>query len=116
MSLKLEISLTDAPGPGPASVRDLAKLKIKTLVTNIGTAPITLITDPSSILSKQAFAEKFTIFSSSDRGKRPTYRGILAKISQERAISLNFVQDLEPGQSSLAVVHDCERDLIRNHT
>jgi len=100
--------LVGAPVPGPANVRDLAKLKIKTSVTNIGAAPITLITEPSSILSKQALAEKFTIFSSSDRDKRPTYRGILAKmVSQERAISLNFLQDLQPGKS-IVIVHDCE--------
>jgi hypothetical protein len=113
MSLKLEISLVGATGPGPASVRDLAKLRIKTSVTNISTERITLVTDPSSILSNQALAEKFTIFSSYDRDKRPTYKGILAKISQERAISLNFVRDLEPTevnptQSFLTVVHDCE--------
>ncbi|KAF8722341.1 hypothetical protein AX14_009873 [Amanita brunnescens Koide BX004] len=102
----MRLTVYKAP-TGP--VDDLAKLKIALQVINNGNEPITLVTDPSSILSAAPFTEKFSVFSTRDPNKRPKYKGILAKLSLERAATLNLSTTLRPGEKTSAITHDLSR-------
>ena len=107
--MSLQLTVYKAP-TGP--VDDLAKLKIALQVINNGNEPITLVTDPSSILSAAPFTEKFSVFSTRDPNKRPKYKGILAKLSLERAATLNLSTTLRPGEKTSAITHDCEQNRL----
>ncbi|KAF8627110.1 hypothetical protein AX15_004537 [Amanita polypyramis BW_CC] len=82
---------------GPYTISDVADLKLTSTITNTTGNPITLVNDPSSILTSKHPTERYHVIHSS--GVKPIFRGIKIKFSPQTAADLGNVTVLQPDQS-----------------
>jgi peptidyl-Lys metalloendopeptidase len=88
----------------------LADLKFQFRVTNHSKETITLVRDPSGILSDRYRTEKFIVTTSNGKNAQPHFRGIRIKWSPEKAAELGDTIVIAPGQGTHSVIeHDCEQ-------
>ena len=88
----------------------LADLKFQFRVTNHSKETITLVRDPSGILSSNYRTEKFIVTSSNGKSAQAHFRGIKIKWSPEKAAELGDTIVIAPGQSThSAIEQDCEQ-------
>ena len=97
---------------GPHSISNVADLKIITTITNTTGSTLTLVNDPSSILTTKYPTERYHIIHSS--GVKPIFKGVRIKFSPQIAANLGRVTVLQPGQSvtSVTITHHSERRII----
>ena len=94
---------------GPHAISDVADLKLTTTVTNTSDSTLTLVNDPSGVLSSNHPTERHNVVHSS--GAEPKFKGVRVKFSPEKAAELGRVTVLQPGQS-VTIDHDCEQGTI----
>ena len=88
----------------------LADLKFQFKVTNHSKETITLVRDPSGVLSSRYRTEKFIVTTANGKNAQPHFRGIKIKWSPEKAAELGDTVVIAPGQSTHSVLeHDCEQ-------
>ncbi|KAF8628126.1 hypothetical protein AX15_004080 [Amanita polypyramis BW_CC] len=98
---------------GPPTIGRLADLQLTTTITNTSESPITLVNDPSSVLTSAHATERYRVIHSSS-GDRPTFTGTRIKFSPKLAATLKDVTVLQPGESVSSLI-STTHDLSRNH-
>lgn len=92
---------------GPTTVQSVADLKFTAIVTNTSDESLTLVNDPSGILSSSELPTKrYEVIHSS--GAIPNFTGVMIKFSPKAAADGGAVIILAPGQSSITFDHDRE--------
>ena len=93
---------------GPTTVQSVADLKFTAIVTNTSDESLTLVNDPSGILSCSEISTKsFEVVHST--GAIPKFIGVMIKFSPKAAADGGAVTILAPGQSS---TFDHDRELL----
>lgn len=88
-------------------------LKLTTTLINTGDDRLTLVNDPSSVLSEHAQFQKFIVASTSEDRENPRFKGLRLTFSPEIAAERGNVTSLDAGLSaSLTRTHDCEDKLL----
>lgn len=72
---------------------------------------MTLVNDPSGVVSSTYSTEKYDVVHTSS-GTGPGFKGVRVKFSPKQAADNGAVTTLAPGQS-VTVDHDCEYTLFR---
>lgn len=92
---------------GPTTLQSVADLKFTAIVTNTSDESLTLINDPSGILScSEIPTKRYEVVHSS--GAIPKFTGVMVKFSPKAAADRGSVTVLAPGQSSSTFDHDRE--------
>lgn len=100
---------------GPQTIDTLVDLKFRLKVTNNGEETITLVQDPSGILSSRYRTEKFIVGTADDKNALPHFKGIRVKWSPEKAVELDDTIVIGPGQTTHDVIdQDCEQKFGSN--
>jgi peptidyl-Lys metalloendopeptidase len=88
----------------------LEDLKFQLKVANDSGETITLVRDPSGILSSRYRTEKFVIGTPDGRKAPPLFKGIKVKWSPERAAELGDTIVIGPGKTTHNIIdQDCEQ-------
>jgi peptidyl-Lys metalloendopeptidase len=95
---------------GPQSIGSLEDLKFHFKVTNHSNETITLVRDPSGILSSRYRTEKFIIVAPDGKKALPRFKGVKVKWSPEKAAELGDTIVIGPGQSAHSdIEQDCKQ-------
>ncbi|KAF8631709.1 hypothetical protein AX15_002236 [Amanita polypyramis BW_CC] len=92
---------------GPNSISDVADLKLTATITNTSDNTLTLVNDPSGILTSGHPTERYNV-SHPPSGAEPLFKGVRFKFSPQNAADLGHVTVLAPSQS-VTVEHDLSR-------
>ncbi|KAF8723459.1 hypothetical protein AX14_009243 [Amanita brunnescens Koide BX004] len=106
------IPLTIQIVQSPQTIGTLEDLKFQLKVANDSGETITLVRDPSGILSSRYRTEKFVIGTPDGRKAPPLFKGIKVKWSPERAAELGDTIVIGPGKTTHNII---DQDLSRTY-
>ena len=87
----------------------MGRLQLQVTITNHGSETLTIVRDPSGVLSSTYQTPKFTISPADGKKDPPRFKGVKVKFSPQKAAELGMTVVIGPGQSTRTPIeHDCK--------